>query len=68
MRTDRESLIAALDRLPQLARIVYLLSSADGFSYPAIAFRLGTTVEEVEGHLTDALYLLRSYLREEPPP
>lgn len=67
MSGEQDRLTAALDRLPTLARIVYLLSAADGLSYAAISFRLGRPVEEVKGHLSDALYLLSGMMKGEWP-
>ena len=68
MTGDLQRLTAALDRIPQLARVVFILSAMDGFSYREIAFRLGISVKEVEGHMADALFLLNRLMRAETPP
>lgn len=67
--TDKlDRLIMALDRLPPLARIAFLLSATDGFSHREISFRIGISVAEVEGLLADALFLLRRMMDEDEPP
>lgn len=58
MSADRERLLAALDQLPMVRRIVYLLAATDGMSHADIAFRLGLPVKEIDGHLADALVQL----------
>lgn len=68
MSADLDRLTAALDRIPKLARITFILSATDGFSYRDIAFRLGISVKEVEGHMADALFLLNRLMRAETPP
>jgi DNA-directed RNA polymerase specialized sigma24 family protein len=62
MTHSRESLIAALDHVPTLARVAYLLAAAEGYSHSQIAFLMGRPVEEVEGHIADALFLLSGIL------
>lgn len=67
--TDKlDRLILCLDSLPTLARIAFILSATDGFSLREIAFRMGRPLEEVEGHLTDALFLLRRMMDEDGAP
>jgi DNA-directed RNA polymerase specialized sigma24 family protein len=58
MTPEQERLIAALDRLPMVPRLVYLLAATDGLRHEEIAFRLGVSVKEVEAHLSEALTLL----------
>ena len=52
---ERQRLLQALSRLPQLSRIVYLLHARDGCSFAEIAFIIGETVQSVEIHLARAL-------------
>lgn len=52
---DRQRLLQALSRLPQLSRIVYLLHARDGCGFTEIAFIIGETVQSVEIHLARAL-------------
>ena len=52
---DRQRLLQALSRLPQLSRIVYLLHARGGCSFAEIAFIIGEDVQAVEIHLARAL-------------
>lgn len=45
----------ALDRLPMLQRVVYLLCAMDGVDHAGVAFRLGISTLAVETYLADAL-------------
>ncbi|WP_068091737.1 sigma factor-like helix-turn-helix DNA-binding protein [Novosphingobium rosa] len=58
MNRDPERLIAALDQLPMVLRLVYLLSARDDMNYADIAFRLGVSQKEVQAHLAEALVQL----------
>ncbi|MDE1918336.1 MAG: hypothetical protein KGJ57_09290 [Sphingomonadales bacterium] len=62
MTPDRERLVAALDQLPMVPRLVYLLAAKDGMNHADIAFRLGLSVKEIEAHLADALAQLAAVL------
>lgn len=55
MTPDRARLVAALDQLPMVPRLVYLLAATDGMSHAEIAFRLGLSVKEIEAHLAEGL-------------
>jgi DNA-directed RNA polymerase specialized sigma24 family protein len=57
-RLHSEAYYRALEALPQVPRIVYLLHSRDGLTYEAIAFRIGEDVAQVEQHLSHALAML----------
>ncbi|MDE1915339.1 MAG: hypothetical protein KGJ57_10590 [Sphingomonadales bacterium] len=62
MKPREERLVAALDQLPMVARVVYLLAATDGMSHADIAFRLGISEKEVEAELAQALVLLDAAL------
>jgi DNA-directed RNA polymerase specialized sigma24 family protein len=62
MKTKLERLVEALEQIPMVPRIVYLLAAADGMSYADIAFRLGCSEKEVEAGLAQALVLLTAAL------
>lgn len=64
MTPDRERLIAALDQLPMVPRLVYLLAAMDDMDHADIAFRLGLSVQEIEAHLAEALMRLTALLHE----
>jgi len=53
-----ERFYAALDQLPQIQRIVYLLAARDSMAFADIAFRIGEDADAVEQHLADALKAL----------
>jgi len=56
---------AAILKLPERCRQVYLLNRIDGLSYSQIAQHCGISVKAVEKHIGKALSLLRSKLRRE---
>jgi RNA polymerase sigma-70 factor, ECF subfamily len=60
----KSSLRAALDRLPDRCREVFLLSREHGLTYPEIATVLGITTKTVERHMTRALCALRLALKD----
>jgi len=62
MKPDHKRLVAALDQLPMVPRLVYLLAAMDDMSHGDIAFRLGLSVKEVEAHLAEALMRLTALL------
>lgn len=64
MTPEQEHLVAALDQLPMVPRLVYLLAATDGLSLEQIAFRIGGSVKAVEGHLAEALAHLAAVLDE----
>lgn len=61
-----ETLDAALRRMPELTREVFLLHRLDDLNYNRIAHRLGMGVNEVEQHIAKALYQLDRALRALP--
>jgi DNA-directed RNA polymerase specialized sigma24 family protein len=63
---DPDRFIQALDHLPQLLRIVYLLHAKDGFDYARIAFRIGEDMTAVKQHLASALSTLARALEGDP--
>ncbi|HEY1140400.1 MAG TPA: sigma-70 family RNA polymerase sigma factor [Lysobacter sp.] len=56
---------AAILKLPERCRQVYLLNRIDGMSYSQIAQHCGISVKAVEKHIGKALSLLRSKLKRE---
>jgi len=56
---------AAILKLPERCRQVYLLNRIDGLSYSQIAQHCGISVKAVEKHIGKALSLLRSKLKRE---
>lgn len=61
--SDRQALArmqAAVERLPQRCREVYLLHRIEGMTYPEIARRSGVSAKAVEKHISRALRLLRT--------
>ncbi len=58
---------AAVDRLPILTRVVFLLQRVDGLSYIEIADRLAISMDAVEGFLAEALLMLYLMLEGETP-
>jgi RNA polymerase sigma-70 factor (ECF subfamily) len=50
-----EALQRRLDRMDRLTRAVFLLHRVDGLDYPAIAWRLGISVEGVERRIARAM-------------
>lgn len=60
-----EHYCAAVDRLPEKCRRVYLLRKVHGLSHKEIAERLNITVRTVERHLQKGLQRCRAQLREE---
>jgi RNA polymerase sigma-70 factor (ECF subfamily) len=59
----RLSLDAAIDRLPERAREVFVLHDVEGFSGPEIAEMLGVAEGTVRAHLHRARTLMREALR-----
>jgi RNA polymerase sigma-70 factor (ECF subfamily) len=59
----RLSLDAAIDRLPERAREVFVLHDVEGFSGPEIAEMLGVAEGTVRAHLHRARTLMRETLR-----
>ena len=53
---------AALDKLPEKCRIVFLMSRYDELSYAEISQQLDISVKTVENQIGKALKLLRGYL------
>lgn len=58
----RERLIAAVDKLPEIHRAVFMLRDIDGLSYQEIAESLETTVPAVKSRLHRARLALRDDL------
>jgi DNA-directed RNA polymerase specialized sigma24 family protein len=58
---------AAVDRLPVLTRVVFLLHRVDDLSYTEIANRLAISIEAVEGFIAQALLMLYLMLEDETP-
>lgn len=59
---DRADLLAALDTLPDLHRLLILLRWTDGLSVRAIASLTGKTEHAIEAHLVRARRSLRQHL------
>lgn len=57
------SLEAAIGKLPERARAVYLLHDVEGFAHPEVASMLGIAEGTVRAHLHRARSLLREALR-----
>ncbi|ALN93763.1 RNA polymerase sigma factor, sigma-70 family protein [Lysobacter gummosus] len=53
---------AAIERLPERCRQVYLLNRIDGMSYSQISAHQSISVKAVEKHISRALTLLRQFL------
>ncbi|CAN5374755.1 hypothetical protein BH09PSE3_BH09PSE3_23750 [soil metagenome] len=67
---DTERLVAyraAVDRLPVLTRVVFLLHRVDDLSYTEIADRLAISIDAVEGFIAEALLMLYLMLEGETP-
>lgn len=67
---DAERLAAyrtAVDRLPVLTRVIFLLVRLDALSYGEIARRLSIDAQAVETCLVEALGMIRMMLDGEPP-
>ncbi len=60
----QQKLDAAIDRLPERCRLIFLLSRFDDMSYKEIADKLGISVKTVENQIVKALRLLRQALEE----
>jgi len=58
---------AAVDRLPVLTRVVFLLHRVDDLSYTEIADRLAISIDAVEGFIAEALLMLYLMLEGETP-
>jgi RNA polymerase sigma factor (sigma-70 family) len=58
---------AAIARLPQRCRQVYLLNRVDGMSYSQIAEHCAISVKAVEKHISKALTSLRTDLADKAP-
>lgn len=58
---------AAVDRLPVLTRVVFLLHRADDLSYTEIADQLAISIDAVEGFIAEALLMLYLMLEGETP-
>ncbi|UJB18737.1 MULTISPECIES: RNA polymerase sigma factor [Lysobacter] len=59
---------AAIERLPERCRQVYLLNRIDGMSYSQISAHQGISVKAVEKHISRALTLLRQLLATQTQP
>lgn len=58
---------AAVDRLPVLTRVVFLLHRVDDLTYTEIADRLAISIDAVEGFIAEALLMLYLMLEGEAP-
>ena len=58
---------AAVDRLPVLTRVVFLLHRVDDLPYTEIADRLAISIDAVEGFIAEALLILHLMLEGETP-
>jgi len=52
-----------IDKLPEKARMVFLLSRFEQLSYREIAEKLGISIKTVENHISKSLKLLRIHLK-----
>ncbi len=55
--------IDALEALPPLTRVAFLLASRDAFPYAQIALRCGISVADVQVRVADALYEVGRHMR-----
>lgn len=58
----RNNIYAAIERLPEKTRRIFLMSRHDNMSYKEISARLNISVKTVEFHISKALSLLRTDL------
>lgn len=58
----RNYIFAAIERLPEKTRRIFLMSRHDNLSYKDISIRLNVSVKTVEFHISKALSLLRTDL------
>lgn len=58
---------AAVDRLPVLTRVVFLLHRVDDLPYTEIADRLAMSIDAVESFIAEALMMLYQMLEDETP-
>ena len=58
-----ENFIAALEKLPEQQRTVFMMSRFDQLSYKEIAERLGISIKTVETHIGKALKTLRTSIK-----
>ncbi|SMO81175.1 RNA polymerase sigma factor [Fodinibius sediminis] len=60
----RKAYSVALSKISKRARKAYLLSREEGLTYPEIAEVMNISIKTVESHISKALQILRSELRE----
>lgn len=63
LRELEKAFVAALDKLTERSREIFLLSRRDHLSYKEIAEKLGISVKAVEKHMTRSLGLMREELK-----
>ena len=63
LRELEKAFAAALDKLTERSREIFLLSRRDHLSYKEIAEKLGISVKAVEKHMTRSLGLMREELK-----
>ena len=59
---EQRCYVEALETLPSLTRVAFLLSCRDDLPYAEIAFRCGTSEMDVRVRVGDALYHIGRYL------